>query len=140
MIFPAATNASKTSLLCTGPLDVCKTPSPGGPIPLPYPNLCMNSQAKGSTCCSKVKIGNKKTCTTATEISMSSGDEPGTAGGGIISSKFKGPGKYKKGSSKVKAGGKPVTHCTSLAGLNGSNANVPVGLHGPPSQTKTKIA
>ncbi len=25
--------------------DVCKTPSPGGPIPLPYPNIAMSSDA-----------------------------------------------------------------------------------------------
>lgn len=26
----------------TGP-DVCKTPTPGGPVPIPYPNLSMSN-------------------------------------------------------------------------------------------------
>ena len=35
--------------------DVCKTPSPGGPIPIPYPNIGMSSNtSKGAK---KVKDG-----------------------------------------------------------------------------------
>lgn len=125
---------------CVGFPDVCKTPSPGGPIPIPYPNIAMANQANGSTCSSKVKILNKKVCTTKTEISMSSGDEAGTAGGGVVSSKFKGPALYKKGSSKVKVEGSPMVHLTSMVALNGgSNANMPAGVQVAPSQTKVTV-
>ncbi len=138
-MLPASTNGGGT-VATTGPLDVCKTPSPGGPIPIPYPNFGMLMQIKGGTASKKVKIVGKKTATTKTEISMSTGDEPGTAGGGVISNRFKGPCKFKKGSSKVKAEGKPVVHLTSLIGQNGvANANVPVGVQVAPSQTKVTV-
>ena len=138
MIFPVSTNGGGTCSV-PGPSDVCKTPTPGGPVPMPYPNLTMLTQAKGSSCSGKVKISNKKTATTDTETTMSTGDEPGTAGGGVISNRFKGPCKFKKGASKVKAEGKPVVHLTSLIGHNGNNANMPAGVQVAPSQTKVKV-
>lgn len=120
--------------------DVCKTPSPAGPVPIPYPNITMVMQAKGGSCAKKVKICGKKACTQKTEISMSSGDEPGVAGG-VVSSKFKGPAKYKKGSSKVKVEGSPMVHLTSMIAQNGSgNANSPLGLQVAPSQVKVLVA
>lgn len=137
-MFPASSNGGGQ---CAGFPDVCKTPSPAGPIPIPYPNIAMLTQAKGSSCSSKVKIINKKAATTKTEISMSSGDEAGSAGGGVVSSKFKGPAKFKKGSSKVKVEGSPMVHLTSAVGLNGgSNANCPAGVQVAPSQTKVLCA
>jgi hypothetical protein len=99
----------------------------------------MLNQAKGSTCSSKVKISNKKVANHKTEISMSTGDEAGTAGGGVISSKFKGPIKFKAGSSKVKVQGKKAAYIGSMTGHNGSNANVPAGAQVAPSQTKVKV-
>lgn len=136
-MFPASTNGGGQ---CMGFPDVCKTPSPAGPVPIPYPNIAMCMQASGGSCSSKVKILNKKTITTKTTISMSSGDEPGVAGG-VISSKFKGPAKYKKGSSKVKAEGSPIAHLTSMVGLNGgNNANFPAGVQVAPSQVKVLVA
>jgi hypothetical protein len=138
MIFPATTNKGG-QCMTPGPTDVCKTPTPGGPVPMPYPNIAMCSQASGSSCSSKVKFDGGKACTTSTEITMSSGDEPGTAGGGVVSNRFKGPAKYKKGSSKVKAEGKPVVHLTSMIGMNGNNANMPAGTQIAPSQTRVKV-
>ncbi|MCR9244815.1 MAG: DUF4150 domain-containing protein [bacterium] len=136
-MFPITTNGGGQ---CMGFPDVCKTPTPGGPVPIPYPNIAMANQAKGSTTSKKVKVGNKNVCTTKTEISMSSGDEAGNAGGGVVSSKFKGPALYKKGSSKVKAEGTPVVHLTSMIGLNGgSNANMPAGVQVAPSQVKVTV-
>jgi hypothetical protein len=137
-MLPASTNGGGQ---CAGFPDVCKTPTPGGPVPMPYPNIAMLVQAKGSSCSKKVKILNKKTATKKTEISMSSGDEAGCAGGGVVSNKFKGPAQFKKGSSKVKAEGSPVAHLTSMVGLNGgANANFPAGVQVAPSQTKVLVA
>jgi hypothetical protein len=138
-MFPATTNGGGQTAV-TGPLDACKTPTPGGPVPMPYPNFGMVNQAKGNTCSSKVKFMNKKVCTKKTELSMSTGDEAGTAGGGVVSNRFKGPVTFKKGSSKVKAEGQAVVHITSMTGHNGNNANVPAGLQVAPSQTKVKVA
>lgn len=137
-MFPATSNGGGQ---CAGFPDVCKTLVGPSVIPLPYPNIAMCNQAKGSTCSKRVKIINKKAMTTKSEISMSSGDEAGCAGGGVVSSKFKGPAKYKKGSGKVKVEGSPMVHLTSMIGLNGgANANCPAGVQVAPSQTKVCCA
>jgi hypothetical protein len=137
-MFPATTKGGGQ---CMGFPDVCKTPAPPAPfVPVPYPNIAMLPQADGGTCSSKVKILNKEACTTKTEISMSSGDEAGSAGGGMVSSKMKGPALFKKGSSKVKVEGAPIVHLTSMVALNGgSNANTPPGAQIAPSQTKVIV-
>ncbi len=139
MIMPASTNGGGQ---CACFPDVCKTPAPPAPspVPIPYPNMAMCTQAKGGTCSKKVKISNKKTIVVGAEISMSSGDEAGCAGGGVKSSKFKGPAKYKMGSSKVKAEGKKIAHAASMVEHNGSgNSNMPAGAQVAPSQTKVKV-
>src|SRR5262245_22115428 len=136
MIFPASTNGGGE---CVAIPDVCKTPPTA--IPTPYVNQAMLTQIKGGTASSKVKILNKKTATTKTEIAMSSGDEGGTAGGGIVSSRFKGPAKFKKGSSKVKVEGSPIVHLISMIGQNGvANANHPAGYQVQPSQSKVRVS
>ena len=60
--------------------DVCKTPSPGGPVPLPYPNIAVSADlAKGTK---TVKADGGNMCANkGSELSRSTGDEPGTAGG-----------------------------------------------------------
>src|SRR5215475_11802548 len=68
--------------------DVCKTPSPGGPVPVPYPNIAMSSDlADGSK---SVKIEGNPAALADSNLKTSTGDEAGTAGGGIVSSKTKG--------------------------------------------------
>ena len=62
--------------------DVCKTPTPAGPIPIPYPNIGKSSDtSQGPT---KVKTDGKMPMVKGAKYSRSMGDEPGTAGG-IIS-------------------------------------------------------
>ena len=62
--------------------DVCKTPSPAGPIPIPYPNIAKSSDtAKGSK---KVKCDGNPICLKDSNFSTSTGDEAGSAGGGVI--------------------------------------------------------
>src|SRR5437763_13504333 len=123
-MFPASTNGDGQ---CFASPDVCKTPTPGGPVPTPYPNIAMLTQCDGDSCSDKVKIVNKKAVVKGTEITMSSGDEAGSLGG-VVSNKFKGPAQFKKGSAKVKVEGKELCHLTSAVGQNGgSNANAPAG-------------
>jgi uncharacterized Zn-binding protein involved in type VI secretion len=134
---PACTNGGG-SIATTGPVDACKTPSPAGPVPVPYPNLAQLTQANGSTCSSKVKIDGKKPIDVSSEVSMSSGDEAGTAGG-IVSSRFKGKCDFKSGSSRVKIEGKKLVYLGATSGHNGGgNDNVPVGAVVAPSQSKVK--
>jgi len=61
--------------------DVCKTPTPGGPVPIPYPVIVsMSSDLKKGT--KKVKVdGGKSAAIKGSEFSRCTGDEPGTVGG-----------------------------------------------------------
>jgi len=60
--------------------DVCNTPSPGGPVPMPYPNIALSSDlAKGTSAVSA--DGGNMCAIQGSEFSRSTGDEPGTAGG-----------------------------------------------------------
>jgi uncharacterized Zn-binding protein involved in type VI secretion len=134
-MMPASTNGGGD---CFAFPDVCKTPAPPAPpIPIPYPNMAMLNQASSGTLSSKVKIMGKKAATKNTEISMSSGDEAGSAGGGMVSNKFKGPAKFKQGSSKVKIEGHEGAYHGAMIGQNdASNNNMPAGHQVSPSQTK----
>ena len=65
---------------CTLP-DVCKTPSPGGPVPIPYPVIVSRSGnlSKGTK---TVKVdGKKMAAIKGSEFTRCIGDEAGTAGG-----------------------------------------------------------
>jgi hypothetical protein len=69
--------------------DVCKTPSPSGPVPIPYPVIMSMSSdlANGST---TVKAdGGNMIATKGSEYSRCNGDEPGTVGGIVSSTNMK---------------------------------------------------
>lgn len=69
--------------------DVCKTPSPGGPIPIPYPVIMsMSSDLDKGTTTVKADGGNMIAIKGA-EYSRCSGDEAGTAGGVVSSTNMK---------------------------------------------------
>lgn len=86
--------------------DVCKTPSPGGPIPIPYPNIAKSSDtAKGSK---KVKVDGNPVMLKGSNFSTSTGDEAGSAGGGVVSNTTKGKAEFLNYSFDVKVEGKNV--------------------------------
>jgi hypothetical protein len=59
--------------------DVCKTPSPAGPVPIPYPNIGRSSDtSQGPT---TVKTDGEMPMVKGAKYSRSSGDEAGTVGG-----------------------------------------------------------
>jgi hypothetical protein len=60
--------------------DVCKTPSPGGPVPIPYPNFANQSSLQNGTTTVKAK-GGKMIAIKRSQYGRSNGDEAGTAGG-----------------------------------------------------------
>jgi hypothetical protein len=98
--------------------DVCKTPTPVGPIPIPYPNIAMSSDtAKGTK---KVKCDGNPTCVKDSNFKMSTGDEPGSAGG-IISSKVKGKAEFILFSFDTKFEGKNVARAFDLMLHNDKN-------------------
>jgi hypothetical protein len=59
--------------------DVCKTPTPGGPVPMPYPNIAMSSSLSDGT--KTVKADGNMCGHKPSKYSRSNGDEPGVAGG-----------------------------------------------------------
>src|SRR5215472_10527966 len=67
--------------------DVCKTPTPGGPVPMPYPNTAYSNTLDNGTTTVLLDGGNMAAIK-GSEYSTSIGDEPGTAGG-VTSSTFK---------------------------------------------------
>lgn len=84
--------------------DVCKTPSPGGPVPIPYPNIGMASNTSQGP--KKVKIDGQMPMTKGAKYSMTSGDEGGTAGGGVVSNKIKSEAEFMMYSFDIKLEGK----------------------------------
>lgn len=86
--------------------DVCKTPTPGGPVPIPYPNIGMSSDTSGGP--TKVKTDGKMPMVKGAKYSMTSGDEAGNAGGGVVSNKFKSEAEFMMYSFDVMFEGKNV--------------------------------
>jgi len=98
--------------------DVCKTPTPGGPVPIPYPNIAKSSDtAKGAK---KVKADGKPVSVKTSNFSTSVGDEPGVAKG-VASSKIKGIAEYVNYSFDTKIEGKNVPRAFDLMLHNNKN-------------------
>jgi len=98
--------------------DVCKTPTPAGPVPIPYPNIAMSTDtAKGTK---KVKCDGNPTCVKDSNFKMSTGDEAGSAGG-VASSKMKGKAEFVLFSFDVKFEGKNVVRAFDIMLHNDKN-------------------
>ena len=85
--------------------DVCKTPTPGGPVPIPYPNIGKASDTSSGP--TTVKVEGEMPMTKDAKYMMSTGDEAGSIGG-IISNKIKGACEFMMYSFDVKFEGKNV--------------------------------
>ena len=127
---PATTSANdrtvvhkKSSGIATAFPDVCKTPSPAGPIPIPYPNIAMSSDtAKGSK---KVTVDGEPIMLKDSNFSMSTGDEAGSAQG-VVSNKIKGKAEFVNYSFDVKVEGKNVPRLGDMMLQNkGGSPNTP---------------
>src|SRR5215471_5557141 len=79
--------------------DVCKTPSPGGPIPIPYPNIGKSSDTSSGP--TSVKNDGVMPMTKDATYMMSTGDEAGSLMG-VKSNKVKGVSEYMMYSFDVK--------------------------------------
>lgn len=85
--------------------DVCKTPTPGGPVPLPYPNVGKSSDtSKGPK---SVKTDGQMPMVKGAQYTRSTGDEPGTLKG-VISNDQMGVCEFMMYSADVKFEGKNV--------------------------------
>lgn len=100
-------------------LDVCKTPTPGGPIPTPYPNIALSAQtANGSK---TVKCDGNPIMLKGSYFYLSSGDEPGTLGG-VKSNVIKGKADPVSYSFDVKVEGRNVFRRSDPMMQNNKNA------------------
>ncbi|MBA3684147.1 MAG: DUF4150 domain-containing protein [Planctomycetes bacterium] len=98
--------------------DVCKTPSPGGPIPVPYPNVARSADlADGST---TVTIDGAPVCLKGSKLATSTGDEPGSVGG-VVSGTVKGKATPVTWSSNVFIEGQAVVLNGDLFVSNNKN-------------------
>lgn len=117
--------------------DVCKTPTPAGPIPTPYPNIATSNMADPGGIVQKVLVFNMPALNMATKILLSNGDQGGVAGG-VVSNKIMGETQFTLGSLKVMVGGKPAVRLGAMTAQNGSPPNS-VGSVIAPSQTRVMV-
>lgn len=85
--------------------DVCKTPSPGGPVPIPYPNTGKSSDTSQGP--SSITTDGKMPMVKSAKYSRSMGDEAGTVGG-VVSNVNMSVCEYMMYSLDVKFEGKNV--------------------------------
>lgn len=113
-----------SSGVVTGFPDVCKTPTPGGPVPIPYPNVAKSSDtSEGSQ---TVTMDGNPIMLKGSVFSTSTGDEAGTAGGGVVSNTTKGKAEFTLYSFDVKVEGKNVPRLSDVMVLNKmSSPNTP---------------
>lgn len=105
--------------VCAVP-DVCQTPSPAGPLPVPYVNVAQSAMlAQGSV---MVKIEGSPVGIMGSNLSMSSGDEPGAAGG-VVSGVIKGKATWGSASFDVKIEGKGAARFLDVVKHNGDLPN-----------------
>jgi len=85
--------------------DVCKTPTPGGPVPIPYPNIGKSSDTSDGP--KSVKTDGEMPMVKGAKYSKSTGDQAGSVKG-IISGKITGECEFMMYSFDVKFEGKNV--------------------------------
>lgn len=109
--------------------DVCLTPSPAGPVPIPYPNIAMGPMAVPN--CPTILIMGMPVHNLGTTIPMTNGDNAGVATG-VASGTVMGPSRHLTGAFTVLYMGMPASRLTSMALQNSTNCP---GARIVPSQT-----
>ena len=113
--------------------DVCLTPTPAGPVPIPYPNIAMGPM--GVPAVYNVLFNCAPAHNLSTVIPLSNGDNAGVALG-VASGMVMGPARHTTGAFTVLVGGAPASRLTSMTMQNSTNT---VGARIVPSQTKILI-
>jgi hypothetical protein len=108
--------------------DVCKTPTPAGPVPIPYPNVAKSSDS--SKTAKKVTCDGNPVCVSDSNFMMSTGDEAGSAMG-VASNKIKGKAEFVNYSFDVKVEGKNVPRAFDLMLHNDKNTPPFPVMQGP---------
>jgi len=102
------------------PPDVCKTPSPGGPVPVPYVNVAESSKlVDGSV---TVTFDAQPVALKDSAFLPSTGDEAGSLGG-VVSGVFKGAAKFSNYSMDTMIEGRNVARLGDPMTMNGNAPN-----------------
>ena len=109
--------------------DVCKTPTPAGPVPIPYPNIAQSSDTADGA--ATVLADGNPICVKDSNFRISTGDEAGSAGGGVVSNKIKGKAEFVNFSFDVKVEGKNVARALDLMLHNDKNTPPVPLMQGP---------
>jgi hypothetical protein len=124
--------------------DVCKTPSPGGPVPVPYPNIAQSAMLTKGTKTVKAD-GGMMIAVKGSQFSLSNGDNPGVAGG-IKSSTFMKESTWILYSFDVKMDGKNACRLTDKKFHNhentvnlGGELQSPSAVPPPPTSVENAI-
>jgi len=117
--------------------DVCLTPSPAGPVPVPYPNVSTGAVTNPATSVLTVLTDGMPALNQMSQIATSSGDNAGV-NLGVASGLVMGPTEFILGSFTVFKGGTPAQRMTSLTGHNGLSMNCP-GVSLAPSQVTVLV-
>ena len=112
--------------------DVCNTPTPAGPVPIPYPNTSLPPTAVPA--CYTIIMGAGPALNLGSIPPMSNGDNAGVAMG-VASGMVMGPTKHMMGSKVLLLKGMPATRLLDPTGHNGMSPNG-VGATIAPGQTK----
>jgi Domain of unknown function (DUF4150) len=108
--------------------DVCKTPTPAGPVPIPYPNVALSSDSAQTS--KQVTCDGNPICLQDSSFAVSSGDEAGSATG-VASGTIKGKAEFVLYSFDVKVEGKSVPRALDLM-LHNTKNTPPAPLIQPP--------
>ncbi|MEN6467133.1 MAG: DUF4150 domain-containing protein [Syntrophaceae bacterium] len=112
--------------------DVCLTPTPVGPVPIPYPNISTGATANPASTALTVLTDAMPSLNQMSMIPLSNGDNAGV-NMGVASGLVMGPTEFILGSFTVFMEGAPAQRMTSLTGHNGLSMNCP-GVSLAPSQ------
>lgn len=110
--------------------DVCATPTPAGPVPIPYPNIGMNATALPF--CPNIFVSFVPGHNMGAKPLMTNGDNAGVAHPLCMQ-----PGGTTMGNPKILLSGLPAEHM--LVPTNGNNFNDPVGAKLVPSVTNVLL-
>jgi len=114
--FVASASTGHTSV-SLGPVDFCKTPTPGGPVPMPYPNVALSITIGPGYTTKTLSFGTPM-WTKKGKSALSNGDQPGVALG-VVSNKIMGMCEIMMSSNDVLAERGGVSRT-----LDSSNSNI----------------
>jgi uncharacterized Zn-binding protein involved in type VI secretion len=115
-----AVHKTSDGITPSAPPDVCKTPSPGGPVPVPYVNVAESSKlVNGSV---TVTFDGQPVALKDSMFLPTTGDEAGSLGG-VVSGVFKGEAKFSNYSMDVMIEGRNVARLGDPMTMNGNAPN-----------------